>query len=52
MASFESEDKGQLVADLHYYFWPAGELVAILPAAPFIAYFMAFRAELMVLNVG
>lgn len=52
MASFESEEKYQLLADLHYCLWPAGELDAILPAATFIAYLMAFIEVLMSLNVS
>lgn len=51
MASFESEDKDELLADLCYSLWPAGELDAILPAATFTAYFMAFIAVLVILNV-
>lgn len=52
ITSFESEDKGQLLADLHrYYLWPAIELDIILPAATFIAYFMAFIAVLMIFNM-
>lgn len=52
MTSSESEDHGQLFTDIqHYCLWPVVELDVVLPASTLTAYFMAFMAGLVILNM-